>query len=346
MKSWLNRSLLFLFASLLLAGCEKDEDKAVVREGTAPVLTASATSLLLTEEEAASEALTLSWNDADFGYKAAVEYWLEIDTAGDNFVKPYSVSLENTREKVYTVEELNTLLTKLKYTPEEAHEVAMRIKATVSDLINPVYSGAETVSVTTYSTYVEPTFVYVPGDYQGWSPETAPSLISVEDNGIYQGIISFNNKDNNLKFKITAGRSWETNYGGGSAAGTLAVNGPDLSVPAKDSYRITADLNTMTWTAAKYSWGLIGDATPGGWDKDTDMIYDNEAGVWKLTTNLTAGKIKFRLNDDWGTNYGEDNGDNILESGGKDITVAAGTYEIVLDLENEDGTATYTITKK
>ncbi|MCX2740311.1 SusE domain-containing protein [Pontibacter anaerobius] len=337
---------MFFVAALALVSCEKDEDKAFVREGTAPALTVSTNSLVLTEEEAENEALTLSWNAADFGYEAAVEYWLEIDTAGDNFVKPYSVSLGSSFEKVYTVAELNTLLTKLKYTPEETHDVDVRIKSTISDLRNPVYSNTQNISVTTYSTYVEPGYVYVPGDYQGWSPETAPSLISVEDNGIYQGVISFNNKDNNLKFKITAGRSWETNYGGGSAAGTLAQNGPDLSVPKKDSYRITADLNNMTWTAAQYSWGLIGDATPGKWADDTNMIYDNEEGVWRLTIQLTAGNIKFRLNDDWTTNYGDNGGDKVLELNGADIPVSeAGTYEIVLDLENEDESVTYTITK-
>lgn len=346
MKSWFNRSIVFFVAALALTSCEKDEDRAVAREGATINLTTSSNAVVLTEEGAEAEALTLSWDEADFGYQAAVTYALQIDTADNNFSTPFNMPLQDAREKVFTGAELNTLLTRLKYAQEETHDVNMRIRATVSNLVEPIYSAAQKVSVTTYSTFVEPSFVYVPGDYQGWSPETAPSLISVESNGIYQGIISFNNKDNNLKFKITEGRSWSVNYGGGSAAGTLALNGPDLAVPTKDSYRITVDLNNMTWSAAKYSWGLIGDATPGGWDKDTDMIYDNEAGVWRLTTALTAGKIKFRLNDDWGTNYGEDNGDSVLEAGGADISVAAGTYEIVLDLENEDGTATYTLTKK
>ncbi|TPE46363.1 SusE domain-containing protein [Pontibacter mangrovi] len=346
MKIWLNKISLLCLLAVALFSCDKDEERLVLRPGDAPVLTASTDNIVLTEEQAGEEAVTLSWGEADYGYKAAVEYWLQIDTAGDNFVDPYNVSLGNESEKVYTVEELNTLLTKLKYTPEEAHDISIRIKATVSDLVSPMYSNTTTVNVTPYSTYVEPGYVYVPGDYQGWNPGTAPALISVEDNGIYQGVISFVDAGS-LEFKITAGRNWDLNYGAGDAAGTLAVNGSNLTVPAKDSYMITVDLNAMTWSAAKHSWGLIGNATAGGWDADTNMKYDNEEGVWKLTTDLTAGEIKFRFNDDWAVNYGEDNGDNVLEQGGTNIVISdAGTYEIVLDLENEDETVTYTITKQ
>ena len=104
----------------------------------------------------------------------------------------------------------------------------------------------------------------------------------------------------------------------------------------------------MTWSAKQHSWGVIGDATPGGWGTDTNMKYDNAAGVWKATIALTTGNIKFRFNDDWGLNYGDDDtSNNILNQGGKDIPIAtAGTYEIVFDNENEDGSVTYSITKK
>lgn len=311
------------------------------------MLSASANTLVLTEEKAADKALTLSWDAADYGYNAAVAYTIEIDTAGDNFQSaPATVSMGSSLEKSFKVEELNTLLTKLKYTPEEAHDIDVRIMATISDLVEPVYSNTETISVMTYSTFVEPGYVFVPGDYQGWNPGTAPALISVEDNGVYEGIISFNNA-NSLEFKITADRNWDLNYGGeGDNGGTLEQNGPNLTVPTKDSYKIMVDLNNMTWSSAKYSWGVIGNATPEGWDADTNMIYDNEEGVWKLTTQLTVGEIKFRLNDDWATNYGDDGGDKVLEQGGANIAVAeAGNYEIVLDLENEDESVTYTITK-
>ncbi|GHA55307.1 SusE domain-containing protein [Pontibacter akesuensis] len=354
MKNWLNKTFIFFVASLALMSCEKDEDMAILKTGEAPVLSASTNTLVLTEEEAANEAVTLTWGEADFGYNAAVKYSLQIDTAGDNFVKPYSMDLGsfsqesgNQPKKVFTVEELNTLLTKLKYTAEEAHELKIRIKATVSDLVEPIYSNAATINVTPYSTYVEPSYVFVPGAHQGWSPETAPALASVESNGIYMGIVSFMDASG-LEFKITPQRNWDMDYGMGAAPGTLAEKGGNLSVPAPDTYMITANLNNMTWSAAKHSWGLIGDATPGGWDNDTNMKYINSEGVWKLTTTLKAGKIKFRFNDAWELNYGDDDtSNNLLNQGGADINITSpGTYDIVLDLENDDDSVTYSVTKK
>ena len=347
MKIWINKVIVLCFLSLTILGCEKDEDRLVLKMGQAPALTASSSNLILTEENAANEAVTFTWNRADFGFDAAVSYALQIDTAGDGFKKPYSVSLGNNMEKSYTVEELNNLMTKLKYTVEEAHDVPVRIKATVSDLVDPVYSNVTTLSVTPYSTYVEPGYIYVPGGYQGWNPGTAPSMISVENNGVYQGPISFVGADN-LEFKFTANKNWDLNYGAGATAGSLSENGGNLTVPSADTYMITVDLNKMTWSSAKHSWGIIGSATAGGWDTDTNLKFVHDEGVWKLTTALSAGELKFRFNDDWALNYGDDDAsNNLLNANGANIAIAAeGTYDIILDVDNEDGTATYSIVKK
>lgn len=346
MKTWINRVFLLTICSFALLSCEKDEERVTLRVGTAPVLTASTTSMVLLEEDAANDALTLTWNEADFGFDAAVDYALQIDTAGDNFATaPYTVSMGNELEKSWTVEELNTLLTKLKYTPEEAQDVAIRIRATVSDLVAPVYSNVSTINVTPYSTMVEPGYLYVPGGYQGWSVDTAPALISVEDNGIYTGVISFVGADSK-EFKFTPERDWDTDYGQGDTPGSLKVQGGNLTVPNFETYMITANLNNNTWSFAPYSWGLIGSATSTGWDADLDMTYDNVAGVWKITTNLTAGEVKFRLNNDWATNYGKSAAPGTLELNGANIAIAeAGTYQIVLDLITADGVPTYTVTK-
>ncbi|WP_162053179.1 SusE domain-containing protein [Pontibacter pamirensis] len=347
MKTWINRVFILTLCSLALFSCEKDEDRAILRVGTAPMLQASMSSIVLTEEDAANDAVALSWSEADFGYGAAVEYTLQIDTAGNNFATPYTASMGNDLEVAWTVEELNTLLTRLNYTPDEAQDLPIRIMATVSDMVDPVYSNVSTISVTPYSTFVEPGYLYVPGAYQGWAPATAPALTSVEDNGIYFGIIDFSDAED-LNFKFTPERNWDTDYGMGDAEGTLSPGGGNLSVPTADTYRITVNLNTNTWSFTRYSWGLIGSATSTGWDGDLDMEYDYEEGVWRLTTDLTAGAIKFRLNDDWALNYGDNNAnDDLLDEAGSDIMIEeAGTYEIVLDLETEDGTPTYSVTRQ
>jgi starch-binding outer membrane protein SusE/F len=350
MKSWLNKSFLFFIAALTLMSCEKDEEMVILKQGqdaTAPVLSASSNNIVLLEDNAKKDALTLKWNAADFGFNAAVVYTVEIDTAKNNFVKPATLVFGKSLEKKYTVEELNTLLTKLKYKPDVAHDIKFRVKADISDKVSPIYSNVMTLKVTPYSTFIEPSFIYVPGDYQGWNPGTAPALISVESNGKYKGIISFMNTSSR-EFKFTANRNWDLNYGKGASEGSLEKNGGNLTVPTEDTYLVEVDLNNLTWTRKLNSWGVIGSATPGGWDADTNLKYNNADDVWKLTVQLTAGKIKFRKNDDWGKNFGDDDLSNpALNVNGADIPIAtAGTYEITFKINETEDVASYTVTKK
>ena len=51
--------------------------------------------------------------------------------------------------------------------------------------------------------------------------------------------------------------------------------------------------------------GLIGSATPMGWDADTTMTQDSaDAHLWTITITLAVGEAKFRANDDWDINWG------------------------------------------
>src|SRR5690606_7454494 len=76
----------------------------------------------------------------------------------------------------------------------------------------------------------------------------------------------------------------------------------------------------------KSNWAIIGDATPGGWDNDTDMTGPGSRGdyVWSITLNLLAGQFKFRENDDWAVNLGGTESE--LTFDGANITVSEGNY--------------------
>ena len=93
---------------------------------------------------------------------------------------------------------------------------------------------------------------------------------------------------------------------------------------------------------AAASWGLVGDATPNGWDgPDTSLHESGTANVYTGFFKLTDGEMKFRQNNDWGFNYGDDNADGTIENGGQNIAIKAGLYKVTLDLN----TATYTVEK-
>jgi hypothetical protein len=64
---------------------------------------------------------------------------------------------------------------------------------------------------------------------------------------------------------------------------------------------------------------------------------------WTKTITLFAGEMKFRANDSWDVNLGDDGANGTLEYGGANMNVTAGTYIVELILDPVNG-YTYTIT--
>ncbi|MEN0002589.1 MAG: RagB/SusD family nutrient uptake outer membrane protein [Bacteroidota bacterium] len=173
--------------------------------------------------------------------------------------------------------------------------------------------------------------IFVPGNFVGWSPANAPALTSPEDDMVYEGYLFF--PESNTQFKITPERSFTGNYGDDDADGVLDLNGENILVEEAGYYRLRVDLNDLTYTLDRTEWGLIGSATADGWDSDQDMTYDIDEQAWVIETNLVSGAIKFRANDAWDLNYGDDAADAILDEAGADIMIASnGNYRIKLFL--------------
>lgn len=186
--------------------------------------------------------------------------------------------------------------------------------------------------------------LYVPGSYQGWDPTNESTVLgSVNSDGTYEGYLYFT--EAGTKFKFTPQPNWDYDWGDNEPDGILDVRGTDIEVADPGHYKINVDTNTYIYTIEKTSWGVIGDATPGGWDADQDMEYDAESGLLTVAMDLTVGNIKFRANDDWAINLGDSGFDGILEYGGDDIPIeAAGTYLITLKLGSPDYTYSLEIT--
>lgn len=184
--------------------------------------------------------------------------------------------------------------------------------------------------------------LYVPGSYQDWNPANPATVIaSVLSDGKYEGYFYFAAGD---QFKFTDGPTWDVNYGDTGADGTLDPGGDNISVSEPGVYKINVDLPGLTYTIVKTNWGLIGDATPGGWTDDLDMTYDAASGMLSVVAELTTGSVKFRANDGWDINLGDTGLDGILEYGGENIPIAdAGTYTVSLKVGPPD--YTYTIVR-
>lgn len=187
------------------------------------------------------------------------------------------------------------------------------------------------------------TLLYVPGSYQGWDPANIGTVLaSVLNDGKFEGYLNF--PDAGTEFKFCTTPDWDNNYGDDAGDGTLEPNGANIVAADAGYYKINVDLNTLTYTTLKTYWGVIGSATAGGWDSDQDMTYDAVNGVWVATLDLTEGEMKFRANDDWAVNYGDNGGDGTLEQDGSNIPIPeAGTYLITMKLGVPD--YTYTVVR-
>jgi len=148
-------------------------------------------------------------------------------------------------------------------------------------------------------------------------------------------------------FKIREDNAWGVNYGDNGADGTLELGGDNIAITA-GHYIIDFDsVNlTVTVTPAGTVWGVVGDATLNGWGaaEDVKLMPDpcNDGVYIVKDVVLKDGFIKFRQDDAWGVNLGDNGADGTTDAGGDNIAVTAGTYDMVLDTVN----GTYTLTVK
>ncbi len=93
--------------------------------------------------------------------------------------------------------------------------------------------------------------LWVPGAYQGWAPDVAPTISDEDGDGIFVGIVEITGED--LNFKFTSQANWDgPNYGAGEADGSLSTDptAGNLNVPAAGSYEFTVNTNedVLTWS--------------------------------------------------------------------------------------------------
>ena len=351
-------TVLMMLITAIISGCTKDEVKAVLNPGGPLTISSSANTIVLAQANAANAALTFTWTEANFGYDAAVTYYLELSRSGTNFSTASTTILNagTLKTKAFKVSELNSkLLDILPY--GSAQQVQVRARAEIGSGVTPVYSNVISITVTCYRdiiNYTYPYALYVAGNFQGWAPATAPKIVdkfasATTNTGTgYEGYINFT--DPSPQFKLVKGPDWSFGDHGSPSAGVLnASGGSNLTLPdGAGVYRLRANTQNLTWSYVKITtWGIIGDATPGGWGGSTPLTFNAADGTWTLTTNLTGGKeMKFRANNDWGINFGDNSPrDNKPDYDGSNLPIAAdGNYTITLDL-GIAGNFSYTIRK-
>ena len=217
------------------------------------------------------------------------------------------------------------------------------------ELQTPVIPGAGTWIVTldmnnlTYT--VGKPVLYMAGDANGWATN---DYLAGEDGVHFTGFMYLNQNG----FKFCTQPEWKgTNYGANFDTAADAAN--ITMTEAAGYYKVDVDLESKSYVLTPITTiGIIGSASPNGWDSDVDMTYvpynkDTKEvnGYWEVKNiTLSAGEIKFRANDGWDISWGGEL-DNLTTKNGGNITVEAGTYDIKLYAWAE-GFAKCVMTKK
>ena len=307
------------------------------------------------------------WNEVDFGVQTPVNY--EIQGATTESFETFSVIGVGTQTNLpVTVGNMLSLareagLDNDPLTPEpNTGLIYFRVRAYVgADAGNVVeqFSDVLAISVTLPEAEEEEEIqlpqIFVVGNFLSaggygadWTPADAvPLAASAEGNTDYEGFVFVNSDTPELKF-LPTNESFDGDYGdtgenNGDFSGTIEQEG-EVNAGTPDGtggyYLINVDTEALTYAMTKTSWGIIGNATPTGWDSDTDMVYDPATKIWSLTLDLTEQEapdngIKFRANDAWDLNIGDNDADGTMEFGGQNIGIPEdGNYTITLDLSN------------
>ncbi len=326
-KSFLILPILGLLG--LLSSCEKVEVKAVLNSGAVPVVSLSSQTLVLTKDNADKDALTISWAKPDYGYDAGASYTVLMDKKGGSFAEPLSYSVGTDLKKVFKTSELNAALLKLGIKAGTATDLDVKVQSILgpSTVLTSVLSS---LKATPYLDKLDLTTnwgVVGSATAGGWNGPDLPFYKS-DKADVFVAFVAL--EDGEIKFRQD--NKWDVNYGG--TDGVASLGGANIAVK-KGTYKVTFDLASKKYTVDKYSWGVVGSATPSGWAApDVPFWYDPATDQWRAIANLKDGEIKFRQNEDWSVNYGDTKNDGILDLGGDNIAVKAGIYLITVNFKD------------
>ena len=323
----------FLGAAALVTvfwSCEKEEIKAVLNTGAVPVVAVSAQTVVLTKENADKDALTVSWAKPDYGFEAPAAYTVLIDKKGGDFANAATFATGSELKKTFKVSELNPVLLKLGLKIAEAGDVDIKVQSQLGGT-TVLSSSVMSVKATPYLDKLDLSTnwgLVGSATPNGWNGPDVP-FYKTDKSNVFVAYTSLAAGE----IKIRQDNKWDVNYGDKGADGTLEAGGDNIVVKA-GNYKVTFDATALKYTIDNLSWGLVGSATPNGWDgPDAPFFYDPSTDQWRAIITLKDGELKVRQNNAWDVNYGDKGADGTLESGGDNIVVKAGTYLVTVDFK-------------
>lgn len=276
----LMKYMIAAFAFIAAVGCSHEPDAMVV-ESQAPEIAPHNDVVVNNVTE--SEAFSITWSSARMGN--GTTYTVSAD-AGKGYIE-----LATTSECYFTSTN-KALLDAFGFTRMGVYEIDFKVVATSAS------ATLESDPLTIKFDYKKEAYLYILGDYQGWSNANPCSRLYQFEDGIFRGFL---NDVTGNGFKFCTQYGWDgTNYG--MADGAISTDGGAGNIVlAKGLYYIEFDdVNLSLVTIPVSSVSLIGEGV-GGWDKDyAYMEYDAESNAWLGAANVVEGKeYKVRFNEAW-----------------------------------------------
>ncbi len=281
------------------------------------------------------------WNTPDFGVQTNITYELQKSITGDaSDVEVIGSTINN---------DISISIGKLlKYAKEagldndpstpapDTGTVSFRVRAYVGDAASTTEQFTDFVALTvvlpenvpTGTGFSVTTWGVVGSGYNNWGAFLDSPFYTTSDPDVLVAYVTL--VDGEIKFRDD--NAWALNYGDTGADGVLDAGGDNIAVTA-GTYKITFNTSTLAYSIDPFSWGIVGSGyNDWGATPDGKFYYDYTTDTFKVGIKLKDGEIKFRLNNDWGTNFGDTGADGTLEAGGDNIAVTAGFYTASLDL--------------
>ena len=290
-------------------------------------------------------ALSMGWDDPilSSSLNLDIQYIVEADLPANNFAAPIELgSVNNMDEISFTNAVLNGAAIEAGIPVDATGDLAIRVRSIIIDANTGTVlertTPEVTINVTTYLTVLDlsTTWGVVGSAANNWGATPDLPFFKTDVDGVLAAYVTLT--DGEIKFREN--NDWANNYGSDSSTGgNLVAGGGNLTVSA-GAYKIVLDLNNLTYTIENFSLGIVGGAY-NNWGATPDFMleYDQYSNVFRGIVNLIDGEMKFRMNNDWGSNWGDDGNDGTLDAGGANIQVTEGIYIATVNLND----LTYTL---
>ncbi len=293
---------------------------------------------------------------AEARFLRAFAYYNLIDLFGN---VPLSTSIttdlpqQSTRAELFNFVEAELLEIKDQLLPSGSNEYGRVDQVAAWALLSKLYLNAEvwtgtpryTDCVTYSSEVMNSTYMINTNDANGNGTAYDELFLADNDTNGAQNEFIFTANFDGLSSQTYGGTTFLVHaaIGGTMPAGDFGVNGGWGGIRTTKNLvnkfpegMVDPDALNASLSGTLSDWGLVGDATTNSWNGPDMEMYETSSNVFELYATLSGNQIKFRFNEDWGQNYGDNEADGTLEAGGGNIDLPSGNgvYHVVLNLNS------------